>query len=692
MKPGSKTLSLVLSPFMLAILPAFMFFLILPPVASENRLSVEAGGSASYEFCYADLDSDNVSELISIGRITPYWHVLVRTSDRRVHDQWNLRDSLDINLYGLFFGNYDHDRFSEIYIFTHSGDSLFLNVNEFFEKSGIHEDRIFITKIGLLHGGVTTMVHPVGFFDEDGDRSDELYFGLGTGFSLEPRRQCCFNLVTKKLITSSFTGIIPISAKMADVDGDSKPEIFGHIAASGNYRTKAPYSDSSAWLMVFNEKLEFEFEPVEFRGFSNYIWVNAYKTDSGSYYLVNKIKGGADTSVTESRIMLFSPGGRLLKYRRNSDFDNSPDLKLFVIKHKLQDRIYLFNQRFIELNSDLREMRTVGLQYSSGTYPYVVDINNDGEDEFLLYYKDEGRLAVYSGGLEKYCEADFDAESPDIAFSHFYAGRNTHKLFATSAGKGYFLELIKNKYYFLGYLVYPGIYALFFFFILLIRKINTAQVEQREAVKRRLLTLQLQGIKSQLDPHFTFNALNSVASLVYMDDRQKAYDYLNKFTRLIRCLLTDSEKIYRTLDEEIDFVTTYLELEKLRFGSRLDYEIFVGEGITRLEQVPKLVLHTFAENAVKHGIANSTRDGMLKIRITRRNENMYIEITDNGIGRMKAAGLSTSTGKGLSMTNEFFDLLNKIYDDSVKLTVTDLENENGTASGTKIEVVIPVHF
>jgi hypothetical protein len=577
-------------------------------------------------------------------------------------------------------------------MFTHSGDSLFLNVNEFFEKGGFLVERLFLSKIGFLQGSVTTMVSPVGFFDANGDGNDELYFGLGTGFGLEPRRQCYIDLVSKEVLRSEFTGVIPVQARMADADGDAAPEIFGHIAASGNYRTRVPYSDSSAWLMVFNEHLEFEFQPVEFRGFSNYIYVNAFKDDSLRYYLVNLIRGGVDTTVTESRIMLFSTEGKLLKYRPNSDFDDSPDLKLYVMKHKQKDRIYLYNEGFTELNSELKELRKVDLQYDSQVFPFTADIDNDGEDEFLMFCKDEGKLAVYNGGLEKYCEADFGAEDTDLHFSHFFSDGEGHKLYAISGGKGYFLELAKNKYYYLGYLLYPGIYLLFFLFILLIRKVSIVQVEQREAMKRRLLTLQLQGIKSQLDPHFTFNALNSVASLVYLDDRQKAYDYLNKFTRLIRSLLNDAEKIYRTLGEELDFVTTYLELEKLRFGTKFNYEISIGEGITRLELVPKLVLQIFAENAVKHGIANSSRDGILNISIERKNDYLVIEISDNGIGRLKSRGLSSSTGKGLNLTNEFFDLLNRIHENSIELAVTDLEDENGTATGTKIEINMPVRF
>jgi len=265
-----------------------------------------------------------------------------------------------------------------------------------------------------------------------------------------------------------------------------------------------------------------------------------------------------------------------------------------------------------------------------------------------------------------------------------------YKLFLNSGENGYFLKLNRNNYYFLEYLAYPGIYFLCFTFIILIKRINTFQVVQKESLNRRLVTLQLQGIKSQLDPHFTFNTLNSIASLIYLEDRHLAYDYMNKFTQLLRGLTNDAERIYRSLGEELVFVTTYLDLEKLRFGEKFNYEVTIGDGISQREQVPKLVLHTFAENAIKHGIMSRAEGGLLKIRADRDKDYLVLSIEDNGIGRSKAEGQSTSTGKGLKLTKEFYDILNQINKKPIKHSIIDLYNENGDPIGTRVEVWVPV--
>ncbi len=179
----------------------------------------------------------------------------------------------------------------------------------------------------------------------------------------------------------------------------------------------------------------------------------------------------------------------------------------------------------------------------------------------------------------------------------------------------------------------PELYFSVFFFIVLIKKIGTNQQKAKEDLSNRLITLQLQGIKAQLDPHFTFNTLNSIASLIYLEDKHTAYDYMRKFTQLLRSMLNDAEKIYRNLGEEIDFVTTYLELEKLRFGDKFNYLIEVGDGVNQREQVPKLVLQTFAENAVKHGIMTSESGGLIRISVLREKDYLKLTIEDNGIGR-----------------------------------------------------------
>ena len=137
-------------------------------------------------------------------------------------------------------------------------------------------------------------------------------------------------------------------------------------------------------------------------------------------------------------------------------------------------------------------------------------------------------------------------------------------------------------------------------------------------------------------------------------------------------------------------ILLYLELEKMRFGDKLAFSIDTGSNINGDEQVPKLVLHTFAENAIKHGIMPNENGGKLKISVIKVEDYLKISIEDNGIGREKAAGKSSSTGKGLKLTREFYDILNQLNSRPLSYSIIDLYDESGKAAGTRVEVYVPV--
>lgn len=690
MRVNSLPKNVISTPWFLAIIPAFIIIILLPPFGSRYKLLIEEVEEATIDDIYADLNSDGLSEIIRHGKGVPYYYLVISDDNHRVYDQWNLMDNVDPVMSNAFTGNYDEDRFREIYIFTFKGDSLFININEFFENHGTKLERYFITKIGFINNTVTSIVKHAGFFDNDGDGKGELYFSIHTGFGLEPRRLYCFNIVRKELKTSSFTGIICQSPVMEDIDGDNKPEIFGRMGASGNFRIRPPYTDSSSWFMVFDENLKFEFPPVEFPGLSNILDINAFANGICNGYILSHKTGSADTTVLKPRIMFFSKDGVMLRDRPFSDFSNNYDPKLTVINNNNSDRIFVLGKNLYELNEKLEVINEAKSPFQSD-YSYMwSDVDFDNKKELLLYSEKEEKLGIYNTSFLKMAEAEINADLGYLNTSYRTSGDNDGKVFLTSSKNSYFLKLEKNRYYYFGLLVYPGSYLLMVLIIEILNKINTLKVVQKESLKRRLITLQLQGIKTQLDPHFTFNALNSVASLVYLEDREAAYDYLTKFTELLRGMLKDAEKIYRSLADEIHFLTTYLELEKLRFGDKFKYTIEIGEGVSRKEEVPKMVLQSFAENAIKHGIMHRAEGGGLKIKVEKDDDYLMLTIEDNGIGRAASAGKSLSTGKGLKITGEFYDILNQINKRPIKHLITDLHNDMGNPTGTRVEVWVPV--
>ncbi len=690
MKVGTLFRKIIYSSFFLASLPAILIILFLPPLGTRLKLVAEPVDKYASINVYEDLNSDSISESVNSGKGIPYYHILVRDNEMRVYDQWNLPDSIDPDLSDFFFGNFNHNIYKEIYIFTHRKDSLFLNINEFLDPGGIKYDHIFITKIRIIDGKVTSVVWPAGFYDTNGDGKDELFFSIQTGFGVQPRRLFSFDIINMKLRSSQLSCVACQFPKMVDADGDGRPEIFGLVGASGNSKEWCPFTDWSSWLMVYDDSLKFKFPPVEFPGLTNRVETEAYKKDGFMGYLASYVTASADTTVLKSRIMLFSSEGKKIRERLFYELGLTHTTRLKVLENKNTERIYLFDNIILELNDKLEVINKIAAPFNSDCCIYKADINFDGEVEFLLFSTDEEKLCVYNADLRKITESKLKGDAYKVRLSHYSSREHGNKIFMNAGeGHGYFLKLQTNRFYYMGYLAYPGIYFLIFFFIVLIKRINTVQVSQKESLNRRLVSLQLQAIKAQLDPHFTFNTLNSIASLIYLDDRQTAYDYMRKFTQLLRCMLNDAEKIYRNLGDEIDFVTTYLELEKLRFGEKFNYEIEINEGINQLEQVPKLVLQTFAENAVKHGLIPYENGGIVKISVIREKDYLKLTIEDNGIGRANSAGQSNSTGLGLKLTSEFYEILNQINKKPIRHLITDLYSEANEPSGTRVEVWVP---
>ncbi|MBN2173513.1 MAG: histidine kinase, partial [Bacteroidales bacterium] len=214
---------------------------------------------------------------------------------------------------------------------------------------------------------------------------------------------------------------------------------------------------------------------------------------------------------------------------------------------------------------------------------------------------------------------------------------------------------------------------------------------KREETEKQISELQLKTIKSQMDPHFTFNALNSISSVIYKENKEKAYRYFTKFSKLVRASLEVSDKITRTLQEEVDFTRNYLDLEKIRFRDKFEFTINIDPKVNRELLVPKMVIQNYAENAVKHGLKYLEVNRQLKIAIDQIADHLQIMVEDNGVGRKQAQELKGfSTGKGLAIMNNIYDLYFKLYKIKIEQTIEDIYDSYGIPGGTKVIITIPI--
>lgn len=235
-----------------------------------------------------------------------------------------------------------------------------------------------------------------------------------------------------------------------------------------------------------------------------------------------------------------------------------------------------------------------------------------------------------------------------------------------------------------------------FFFLMgfLVMDRRKRSFQEKLESEKKIAELQLISIRNQIDPHFTFNAMNSIASVILKEEKEKAYSFFVKLSNLIRQVLTSGDKITRTLAEELVFVQNYLEIEKLRFRDSFQFSIDIVQPVKLDQEVPKMVIHTYVENSLKHGLQNKGEGvGLLRITVSEEKNNLCIEVEDNGIGREQARKLGKeSTGKGMMILNFYYDFFDRYNDQKILHQVTDLYNERNEPKGTRVTIIIPSGF
>lgn len=211
------------------------------------------------------------------------------------------------------------------------------------------------------------------------------------------------------------------------------------------------------------------------------------------------------------------------------------------------------------------------------------------------------------------------------------------------------------------------------------------------------LEYELQSLRSQMNPHFIFNALNSIDTLIWKRNPEMASSYLVKFSTLMRMTLHNSREKSVPLSVERDFLTLYLQLENFRHSERFTYDITIAPDINEQNVVvPSMVVQPFVENAILHGLSHKL-DGVCKImiRFTRAGNLLICEVEDNGIGRKRAKemqdeGSLIRQSLGIQVTEERVRLLQKITGNkNLRIQITDLGCEDSAHSGTLVTIKLP---
>ncbi len=239
-----------------------------------------------------------------------------------------------------------------------------------------------------------------------------------------------------------------------------------------------------------------------------------------------------------------------------------------------------------------------------------------------------------------------------------------------------------------------GVLIEIFVFSLAIGFKTWVALHQKGKLLKSIQKSELRTLRSQINPHFVFNSLNSIKSFILTHRPQEAAEYLTDFSALMRSILQHSKEQLITLKDELETANLYVKLEKLRFEDGFDYVFEYDESIDNEEvMIPPMLLQPYIENAIKHGLMNKDGGRSLSLKVVLIDK-IFISIEDNGVGRQEAAKTNKNSIKyksmGMDINKERIRLLELTNDLKIEIKIIDKKSKEGKSEGTKVEICLPV--
>jgi tetratricopeptide (TPR) repeat protein len=217
------------------------------------------------------------------------------------------------------------------------------------------------------------------------------------------------------------------------------------------------------------------------------------------------------------------------------------------------------------------------------------------------------------------------------------------------------------------------------------------KLRAEEAHLRQLQETELHALRSQMNPHFIFNCLNAVKSLVLKNENEAASQYITKFSKLVRMVLENSRSEWISLEQELNILTLYLDIEQTRFNNSFQYWINIeGDVDTEGVKIPPMLIQPYVENAIWHGLMHKEGGGNVTISIIQKTDNLLkINVLDDGVGRQEAMKIKSKSATknkslGIEISNDRLKIINQIYKVNANVVIQDLVDSEGNSCGTNV--------
>lgn len=439
-----------------------------------------------------------------------------------------------------------------------------------------------------------------------------------------------------------------------------KVDVFDYTIADTHFRGIAEDSNQNVFfatsegLHIYRKKIDEVFRLTQIDGLP-------------TNYLVNSF-----FELNNEKIAIGIDGGILIIDMQKA-VDTQLTNRLEITQIKINGIPKNINSHHIELQKDERDL--------------IINFSD------LSFLDDEKVIFRYKFSDEKnWHELD---KNPELSLNHIQPGDyeiliEARDNLGNTQSKKLKITILAHPPFTKSYLFYGILISILFGVIFMINRHLWKRKEKEQRYLRRIKEAEMQTLRSQMNPHFLFNTLNSINSYIIQNKSESASAYLTTFSKLMRNILDNSKHEMISLKKEMQTLKLYLELESARLEHSFDYKFEVDPNIdSEYLQIPPLIIQPFTENAIWHGLRNKTEKGLLEVIVKEINhETLQIIIQDNGIGREASKKLKKDQTQHKSYGIEITTERLKTLDSNNSVEIIDLYNADKTSTGTQIIITL----
>lgn len=618
-------LNIVASPLFLAIPITLIIIFFLPNPSSKYKVELSEKILSDKPVCqesFCDLNNDSIDERVVVFHniVKGEAAIKVLTNEGFTYEQWNFHGYYQKGFHDFYCADLNNDGFSEIYVFYYKDDSVFMGAVQPYPNKEMLFRKKFVAAIKKRDGNIDYIIDNFKLYDIDNDGFKELLFALKAGFSRQPRsifvydhQDCSFR--ASKSIGASFGHVV-----VSDLDNDSIPEVYCESFTTANIQDSLniPFNDYSSWFLGFNSNLDFLFPPIGQKAYPSAVKVCSYTNNEGKNFIVSYFM---DIETNNDRLVFY---GADAKEYSSIDFEfTAEDRKKNTIFLKSLDInnipfliIGIIDGYFVMYNENL-DVEKVKTDIGNAVFYFNGDLNNDGYDEFVFKTRSGEQLIILDHKLKNpvWVKSNMQRHSKKPVNRGIKHNKNKpDELFLKAEDDIYLYTYSLNYFYYLKYPMWLLVYGFVALLLWFTQKMQNIQIKRKQQIEETINSLQMKTIKSQMDPHFMFNVLNGLANNVAIGNTKEAHDQILRFSVLLRSMMKRTDRIDINLGEEIDFVNSYLKLEKFRFKDDFEFEIKLEKEVDGNIRLPRMLVQLLVENAIKHGLRN--KEGIKKLKAT----------------------------------------------------------------------------